>query len=56
MDARGVSAEERVHLGSLMGETDTTDLRKSFGFQVVYVKSCTNYPLVIENEYFVYDY
>jgi hypothetical protein len=28
LDARGVSAEERVRLGSLKGETDVTDLRK----------------------------
>lgn len=26
LDARGVSPEERVRLGSLMGETDATDL------------------------------
>lgn len=28
LDARGVSPEERVRLGSLMGETDSTDLRE----------------------------
>ncbi|KAJ7928852.1 MFS general substrate transporter [Mycena leptocephala] len=30
LDARGVSAEERVRLGSLKGETDVTDLRNEY--------------------------